>query len=154
MMPIPRLHVFATAICAALLLFAGLGVPRAGATQSPVKCDQSGPKYHCSWIFYNITGTYNVEDRQWQGAIDDGAKRWRLNYAYDYSWNGYSWEYAGGFGATGWLSNVQLSGSTVWAGGSPISLPGGGVVQMRHGFEECTTYCYPWADPPDYHWLT
>jgi len=148
-----RPRVIATACCAAMLLLAGLGVSPVGATQSPVKCDAT-PKYHCSWIYYHIGGDYTVDDRQWQGAIDGGAWRWRLNYANDYSWNGSSWVYAGGFGATGWQSNVQLSGSTVWAGGSPRALSGGGLVEMQHGFEECAGSCYSWADAPDYHYLT
>lgn len=149
-----RLRITATAFLAALLLSVASGAPIAEANQySPVKCDPT-PKYHCSYIDYDISGGYYiVHARVWQGAIDGGARRWQLLYAIDYRWNGSSWEASQYWGETAWLTNLYLGSWYAYNGDNWMT--GGAAVVMKFRHEECYSGgCYFWSDPADDHPLS
>lgn len=67
-----------------------LVVPKVAAYQSPDQCDFDR-KYYCIHIVYEISGTYILYERDWQGARDGGAIQWQMSTVWDYDWNGSNW---------------------------------------------------------------
>ena len=138
-----------------------LVTPNTGeAAYTPNQCDAT-PKYWCTSIEYSISGsTYTVHQRMWQGAVDGGAKKWRLLYADDY-YGQYQqpWTLDRQYGPTAWLSNQFLGSWYCGCGDNP--LPGGAMVKMRLEYEECVPVypggpneCRPWYSDIMRHYAT
>lgn len=144
-----------------MVLVVGLLFPgRAQAAQSPLQCD-SVPKYWCTSIIYSISGnTYTVQERDWQGATDGGAERWRLEFANDYQGQyGQSWTLTSAFGPTAWRADQYLG--TWWCGCFSNAMSGGAMVEMQLGYEECApaypggpNQCNPWYSSLMYLYAT
>ena len=128
--------------------------PSVGATQSPDQCDTSGPKYWCTHITYDISGsTYTVHERDWEGAIDNGALRWQLLFAKDYyGQNGTGWTLNRSYGATSWLTNIYLGQWWCYCGDDALS--GGGYVELQLNYFEDQPYDHNWTSDDMIHYLT
>ena len=127
--------------------------PKAGATQSPDQCDTSGPKYWCTHIIYDISGsTYTAHERDWEGARDGGAQQWHLLFAKDYYECGGCWALQRNYGASSWLTNTYLG--TWWCYCDDDALSNGGMVAMQLEYYECDSTCHTWTSDLMYHYLT
>jgi hypothetical protein len=133
------------------------GVMHASASRNTeVRCDID-VKYWCSYVTYDAfwdgnlgTYWYPVWDRWYRGGVDGGAIFWELEFAHDYRWNGSYWEIMRSAGPYGIYTNVPLSGW--YTDGTDYWLEGGGLVEMRHRFRECSP-CYYWHGDLVYHFL-
>jgi hypothetical protein len=123
------------------------------AAQSGNQCDTSGPKYWCTHITYDISGsTYTAHSRDWEGGRDGGAQQWHLLFARDYSECGGCWSLQRDYGASGWLTNVSLG--PWWCYCDDDALANGGLVSMQLEYYECDSTCHYWTSDLMYHFLT
>lgn len=121
----------------------------AGATNTAGQCD-SVPKYYCTYINYTSATYITINARYWEGAIDGGAYRWRLDYAIDYWWDVGSSSWQRGYDATGpsaYRTNVQFDGFTCGGCVSYGYNTPAVRVDMLIRFDECAPSCYAWYSP-------
>lgn len=120
-------------------------------TTSPQQCDPSGPaKYACAYITYSIYpdyyGTvYSVDNRYFEGATDDSAQKWQLQYFKDYRWNGSAWLQTRNYGPTTWLTNYNLTPWYVSSGSNPQH--GGAYSEAYFQYYEVSP-----SFPSGYYW--
>ncbi len=140
-----RRHVVSALFLSAFLLaFA----PSALASQTADQCDAT-PKYWCTHVIY--TGT-TLHERDFLGARDGGAQKWRLYYINDYYWNGSGWTWNSIYGPGAWHTNIAFDFWRCYCGDE--YLPNGGRVQMQLEYYECTDGCYTWKSSEMNHYFS
>lgn len=135
-----------------IVLAGGLGRPSAAwAASTPTLCDDPYRKYWCSTVEYTTTdpNVTTVTNHWYLGAIDGGARYWRLGVVDDWTWNGTSWSQVAHFGPTDWLTNVTFDGARTIGGGTQVAQPA--ATTMRHQFLEYVGYWYDWCSPVEEH---
>ena len=124
-------------------------------TYTSWQCDSnSPPKYACARIYYTIyydtyaqQNIYRVDGRDFQGATDGGAQKWRNQYFRDYRWTGSQWSAVTNcqFGPDAWHTNFSLG--TIYVYATDCGMTGGGKSTANFEYFEVTP-----DYPNGYYW--
>ena len=129
-----------------VLLFV-VGVQVALATKTPKRCDEPEKKYGCSIVEYrdNGQGGWEIQNRQWQGAVNGGARQWQAFWTKDWEWNGSSWVFREKFGPSAWYDNIQMGTWRQWANDNRNRVRFT-LVWHKFKYQDCTVNpCATWC---------
>lgn len=132
----------------------GFTMPNVFATLTPTRCDSPFSKYGCTRVNWTDIGNNQVtiNDRQWQGAIDGGAKKWQSFYIRDWQWVNGSMQLVESWGESGWRNDVLLSPWFSWSNDNRTRIRDT-YVQFTFRYEETTDHTYKWCSPKYEHSL-
>lgn len=150
-----RLAVYPAVVLVGIMLALTVDVRSVLALATPVRCDSPFSKYGCTQVIYTISGGQaQITDRNWQGAIDGGAKQWQMYWIKDFEYVNNAWVWRETWGQSGWRTDVNMSPWFNWANDNRTRGTSSVTVQFKHRYQETANgSTYYWCSSIYEHYL-